>query len=117
MRLKFGGGGLRDFEGRGARLGFMVQGKSRCPPDTVKPDGTGSEAAGQVEGALKRALIEEALTRLDREQREVLVALHYRRVPVSELAMHLNIPTGTVNTRALSALRAIHRFLNESPQP
>ena len=35
----------------------------------------------------------------------------------SELAMHLNIPTGTVNTRALSALKAIHRFLNESPQP
>jgi hypothetical protein len=94
----------------------MVQGKSKCPPDAAKPIGTGSEAAGQVEGSLKqRALIEEALTRLDREQREVLVALHYRKIPVSELAMHLNIPTGTVNTRALSALRAIHRFLNDSP--
>jgi DNA-directed RNA polymerase specialized sigma24 family protein len=95
----------------------MVQGKSRCPPHAVKPDGTDSEAVRQVEGALKRALIEEALRSLDREQRDVLVALHYRRVPVSELAMHLNIPTGTVNTRALSALKAIHRFLNESPQP
>jgi RNA polymerase sigma-70 factor (ECF subfamily) len=96
----------------------MVQGKSKCPPDAAKPNGTGSEAAGQVEGSLKqRALIEETLTRLDREQREVLVALHYRKVPVRELAMHLNIPTGTVNSRALSALRAIHGFLNDSPRP
>ncbi|MDQ1058379.1 DNA-directed RNA polymerase specialized sigma24 family protein [Arthrobacter globiformis] len=65
---------------------------------------------------MKRDLIEEALTRLDREQREVLVALHYRKIPVSELAVHLNIPTDTVNTCALSALRAIHKFLKDSPQ-
>ncbi|MBT2550419.1 RNA polymerase sigma factor [Arthrobacter sp. ISL-65] len=73
--------------------------------------------AGQVEGAFKRALIEEALTRLDREQREVLVALHYCRFPVSEVAVQLNIPTRTVNARALSALKAIRSFLNQSPQP
>ncbi|WP_374102503.1 sigma factor-like helix-turn-helix DNA-binding protein [Arthrobacter sp. ISL-65] len=57
------------------------------------------------------------LTRLDREQRDVLVALPYRRSPVSEVAAQLNIPAGTVNARALSALKAIRSFLNQSPQP
>jgi hypothetical protein len=45
----------RDFGRRGHRLGPMVQGKSKCPPGAAKPNGTGSEAAGQVEGALIRA--------------------------------------------------------------
>jgi hypothetical protein len=95
----------------------MVQRKLKCSPYAVRPDGTGSEAAGPVEGALKRARIEEALRRLDQEQREVLVALHYLKVPVSELARHLNIATETVNSRALAALRVIHGFLDEGPQP
>ncbi|MBT2550541.1 hypothetical protein J7I85_19925 [Arthrobacter sp. ISL-65] len=45
------------------------------------------------------------------------MALPYRRSPVSEVAAQLNIPAGTVNARALSALKAIRSFLNQSPQP
>lgn len=49
--------------------------------------GTGSVVAAHVAGALTRTLIEEALTSLDREQCEILVALHYCRVPVNALAL------------------------------
>lgn len=110
---------MRDFGRRGGQTSGMVYKKPgpSSPPGAVKRESSGSAAAGQVEGTLNRALIEEALTRLDTEHREVLVALYYRRVPVNDLARQLNIPTGTVNTRALSALRAVHSFLKESRQP
>ena len=96
----------------------MLYGKPGCRrQDAVQGEGAGSAAAGQVEGTLSRALIEEALTKLDTEHREVLVALHYRRVSVNDLAMQLNIPAAMVNARALSALRAVHSFLKESLHP
>src|SRR6478735_2936232 len=50
--------------------GGMLYGKPGCRrQDAVQGEGAGSAAAGQVEGTLSRALIEEALTKLDTEHR------------------------------------------------
>lgn len=67
----------------------------------------------RVDGLLNRVLIEEALLRLSREHRDVLVALHYRRFTVAEAAEQLNIPSGTVKSRAYYAVRALRTILDE----
>ena len=72
-----------------------------------------AEVMGRVDELLNRVLMEEALLRLSKEHRDVLVALHYRRFTVNEAAVHLNIPTGTVKSRAFYALRALRTILDE----
>ena len=62
---------------------------------------------------LNRVLVEEALLRLSKEHRDVLVALHYRRFTVNEAAVQLNIPSGTVKSRAYYAVRALRTILDE----
>ena len=75
------------------------------------PDSAG--AADRVDELLNRVLMEEALLRLSAEHREVLVALHYRRFTVQEASDHLNIPAGTVKSRAFYAVRALRTILDE----
>src|SRR6478735_993851 len=75
------------------------------------PDPAG--AADRVDELLNRVLIEEALLRLSAEHRDVLVALHYRRYTVQEASKQLNIPTGTVKSRACYAFRALRTVLDE----
>ncbi|MBD1542458.1 hypothetical protein G9E11_09405 [Arthrobacter sp. IA7] len=57
--------------------------------------------------------IREALTKLESEQRDVLVALHYCRLTVAEAAQQLGIPADSVNHRALAALRTLRRLLDQ----
>ncbi|UUL77045.1 sigma-70 family RNA polymerase sigma factor [Pseudarthrobacter sp. Fe7] len=68
---------------------------------------------GRVDELLNRVLMEEALLRLSKEHRDVLVALHYRRFTVNEAAVQLNIPSGTVKSRAYYGLRALRTILDE----
>ena len=70
-------------------------------------------AVERVDELLNRVLMEEALLRLSTEHRDVLVALHYRRFTVNEAAVQLNIPTGTVKSRAYYAVRALRTILDE----
>jgi RNA polymerase sigma-70 factor (ECF subfamily) len=70
-------------------------------------------AAERVDELLNRVLMEEALLRLSAEHRDLLVALHYRRFTVQEAAAHLNIPAGTVKSRAFYAVRALRTILDE----
>jgi RNA polymerase sigma-70 factor (ECF subfamily) len=72
-----------------------------------------AEAAGKVDELLTKVLMEEALLRLSMEHRDVLVALHYRRFTVSEAAVQLNIPSGTVKSRAFYAVKALRTILDE----
>lgn len=72
-----------------------------------------AEAAGRVDELLNRVLMEEALLRLSAEHRDVLVALHYRRFTVSEAAVQLNVPLGTVKSRAYYAVKALRTILDE----
>ncbi|WP_427130422.1 sigma-70 family RNA polymerase sigma factor [Pseudarthrobacter sp. S9] len=69
--------------------------------------------SGRIDELLNRVLVEEAPLRLSTEHRDVLVALHYRRFTVSEAALQLNIPTGTVKSRAFYALKALRTILDE----
>ena len=72
-----------------------------------------AEVMGRVDELLNRVLMEEALLRLSKEHRDVLVALHYRRFTVNEAAVQLSIPSGTVKSRAFYALRALRTILDE----
>lgn len=71
------------------------------------------EAAERVDELLNRVLMEEALIRLSAEHRDVLVALHYRRFTVNETSVQLNVPSGTVKSRAFYAVRALRTILDE----
>jgi RNA polymerase sigma-70 factor (ECF subfamily) len=70
-------------------------------------------AVERVDELLNRVLMEEALLRLSAEHRDVLVALHYRRFTVNEASVQLNIPSGTVKSRAFYAVRALRTILDE----
>ncbi|WP_211879850.1 sigma-70 family RNA polymerase sigma factor [Pseudarthrobacter albicanus] len=71
------------------------------------------DPAERVDELLNRVLMEEALLRLSAEHRGVLVALHYRRYTVQEASVQLNIPSGTVKSRAFYAVRALRTILDE----
>jgi len=71
------------------------------------------DPAERVDELLNRVLIEEALLRLSSEHRDVLVSLHYRRYTVQEASQQLNIPSGTVKSRAFYAVRALRTILDE----
>lgn len=77
--------------------------------DVADPAG----AEERVDELLNRVLMKEALRRLSNEHRDVLVVLHYRRFTVAEAAIELNIPQGTVKSRAFYAVRALRTILDE----
>ena len=58
-------------------------------------------------------VVEEALTKLSREHRAVLLECYYRGRPVSEAAVRLGVPEGTVKSRTHYALRALRLALEE----
>lgn len=70
-------------------------------------------AAERTDELLNRVLMEEALLRLSTEHRDVLIALHYRRFTVNESAVQLNIPSGTVKSRAFYGVQALRTILDE----
>lgn len=61
----------------------------------------------------RRARVIAALRELPLEQREVLEMAYFGGRTQTAIAKELNIPLGTVKTRTLSALRKLHRILEE----
>ena len=57
--------------------------------------------------------VSEALLMLDMEQRDVLVALHYGRLTVAEVATQFGISPALVSRHALAALRTLRRLLDQ----
>lgn len=109
-------GSLRSYLYRTAR-NIMIDNYRRArrrPAETLE-GGLPEQAAvpERVDELLNRVLVEEALLRLSKEHRDVLVALHYRRFTVNEAAVQLNIPSGTVKSRAFYAVRALRTILDE----
>ena len=109
-------GSLRSYLYRTAR-NIMIDNYRRArrrPAETLE-SGLAEPAAvpEKVDELLNRVLVEEALLRLSKEHRDVLVALHYRRFTVNEAAVQLNIPSGTVKSRAYYAVRALRTILDE----
>lgn len=62
------------------------------------------------------ARVSEALMMLDMEQRDVLLALHYGRLTVAEVAAEFGISPALVSRRALAALRSLRHLLDQGRQ-
>ncbi|SOC47912.1 RNA polymerase sigma-70 factor, ECF subfamily [Blastococcus aggregatus] len=67
----------------------------------------------EVDGALDRILVTDALRSLSAEHREAIVETYYRGRTVAEAAAVLGIPPGTVKSRCYYALRALKLALAE----
>ncbi|MGO4583456.1 sigma-70 family RNA polymerase sigma factor [Arthrobacter sp. 2RAF6] len=109
-------GSLRSYLFRTARNVIIdnYRKAQRRPAEAAERDmADPEEATERVDELLNRVLMEEALLRLSTEHREVLVALHYERFTVNEAALRLNIPGGTVKSRAFYAVRALRTILDE----
>ena len=84
-------------------------------PAEVGDDGLAELAADGdgVDAALDRWLITDALSTLTPEHREALVHTYYAGRTVTEAAVVLGIPPGTVKSRVFYALRALKLALEE----
>jgi len=83
-------------------------------PDEVGDDGLADLAADDgIDAALDRWLITEALGTLTPEHREALVQTYYAGRTVTEAAVVIGIPPGTVKSRVFYALRALRLALEE----
>lgn len=69
-----------------------------------------------AQGDAAASRVSEALMMLDMEQRDVLLALHYGRLTVAEVASQFDIPPALVSRRALAALRTLRRLLDQGAQ-
>lgn len=87
------------------------------PPET----GDGALAAlpglDDVEAALDRIVVADALQALSAEHRAVIVETYYRGRSVAEAARVLGVPPGTVKSRCYYALRALKLALAERGLP
>jgi RNA polymerase sigma-70 factor (ECF subfamily) len=70
-------------------------------------------ALDQVDGALDRIIVADALNALSQEHRAVIVETYYRGRTVAEAASVLGIPAGTVKSRCYYGLRALKLALAE----
>lgn len=66
-----------------------------------------------LEDMLRSWQIAEALDRLSKEHREVLVAIQLRGLSVNEASKALGVPAGTIKSRTYYALRALRIALEE----
>ena len=109
-------GSLRSYLFRTAR-NIMIDNyrkAQRRPHEVTERDmADPADGAERVDEILNRILMEEALLRLSAGHRDVLIALHYRRYTVQEASAKLNIPSGTVKSRAFYAVRALRTILDE----
>lgn len=109
-------GSLRSYLFRTAR-NIMIDNyrkAQRRPHEVTERDmADPADGAERVDELLNRILMEEALLRLSAGHRDVLIALHYRRYTVQEASAKLNIPSGTVKSRAFYAVRALRTILDE----
>jgi RNA polymerase sigma-70 factor (ECF subfamily) len=70
-------------------------------------------ALDELEAALDRVVVTEALDSLSKEHRAVIVETYYRGRSVAETAEILHVPPGTVKSRCYYALRALKLALAE----
>jgi RNA polymerase sigma-70 factor (ECF subfamily) len=68
---------------------------------------------GDVEAAVERWTVAEALQRLTPEHRAVVQALYFDGHSVAETARQLGVPAGTVKSRSYYAVRALRSALEE----
>lgn len=84
---------------------------SAAPLGQLDPEANASTR--DIAQALDRIVMEEALMRLSAEHRQVVLHLHYYGSTVAQAALELQIPEGTVKSRAYYALRSLRGILSE----
>lgn len=62
-----------------------------------------------------RSMIDEALKVLTPLQREIVLLFHQQTWPITEIAIHLAMPEGTVKSHLHRARRRMQRFISASP--
>lgn len=85
----------------------------RAVSNGERAHGEATSAIDELDRALLAWQVEEGLSRLSHDHRQVLVEAHLRGRPLPELAAELGIPLGTVKSRAYYALRALRVVLDE----
>jgi RNA polymerase sigma-70 factor, ECF subfamily len=88
---------------RSSRVGEVI---TDAPPETPV-------VMDETERAVETWLVAEALSRLSRPHREVLVECFYQGRSVAEAATELGVPPGTVKSRTHYALRSLKLVLEE----
>jgi RNA polymerase sigma-70 factor (ECF subfamily) len=88
---------------RSVRVGEVI---TDTPPET-------STNVDETERAVESWLVAEALSRLSRPHRDVLVECFYQGRSVAEAASRLGVPSGTVKSRTHYALRSLKLVLEE----
>ena len=88
---------------RAARVGEVI---TDVPPET-------STVTDDTDRAVESWLVAEALSRLSRPHRDVLVECFYQGRSVAEAATRLGVPPGTVKSRTHYALRSLKLVLEE----
>ena len=96
------------------RLAIDAHRARRARPTEVGDAALASVAGlDELEHALDRIVVTEALDSLSREHRAVIVETYYRGRSVADTAQVLGIPEGTVKSRCYYALRALKLALAE----
>jgi len=110
-------GSLRSYLFATARNIIIDRHRSAAARISAAPMGAAeAEAEGStrdIAQALDRILLEEAMLRLTAEHRQVVLHLHYLGSTVAQAAHDLQIPEGTVKSRAYYALRSLRGILVE----
>ncbi|OON32832.1 RNA polymerase subunit sigma [Micromonospora sp. Rc5] len=88
---------------RSTRVGEIYTDELPEPPETID----------EAERAVEAWTVAEALNRLSPTHREVLIECFYQGRSVSEAAVRLGVPTGTVKSRTHYALRSLRLALAE----
>ncbi|WP_322753866.1 sigma-70 family RNA polymerase sigma factor [Frankia sp. Cas3] len=83
------------------------------PYEVSHVDVTEVPAADDIERAMERWLVADALATLSPAHRAVIVETFYRGRSVAEAAEALGVPVGTVKSRAFYGLRALKLALRE----
>jgi RNA polymerase sigma-70 factor (sigma-E family) len=76
--------------------------------------GTLPEAASADDGNDDRLVLLRALARLPRRQRAVLVLRYWEDMPITEVALALDCPTGTVKSLASRGLQALRDLVPDA---
>jgi RNA polymerase sigma factor (sigma-70 family) len=72
------------------------------------------EVASPLGTSAEQLDLRNAVSRLNRRDRALLVLHYWQRVPIAECALELDIPEGTAKSRLNAALRRLRRELEDS---
>lgn len=93
---------------RARNVRFGLPRGEALPDDSTRP-----ADVDEIDRLVVSWQVEEALRRLSREHRAVLIETYYRGRPYEAVASELGIPVGTVKSRVYYALKALRLALDE----